>query len=154
MLLTEVRRKKQVMSLWSKMPLLSPWKMNSQCTFWMLKNDSLNSRRNKQVMELKILCWPISYSWLLLNKKPNGINNPSVEDLLRKLKFLWEMMAYYGIPDINEIIRNFCDNAEGRTVNGNKVRQLFSVRAEVRNLSHHYFYCPYPLMRSWWKQPQ
>lgn len=57
-------------------------------------------------------------------------------------------MAYYGISDINGIIRNLYDNAEGGTVNGNNVRQLLSVRAEVRNLPYHYFYCPCPLMRS------
>lgn len=47
-------------------------------------------------------------------------------------------MAYYGIPDSNEIIKSLCDNAECMTINGNNVRQLFAVRAEVKDLPHHF----------------
>lgn len=50
-------------------------------------------------------------------------------------------MAYYGIPDNKWKITNvkhLSDNAERMTINGNNVRQLFAVRAEVKDLPHHY----------------
>lgn len=64
------------------------------------------------------------------------------------LKFLNEITAYYGILDSNEIIKSLCDNGDCMPINGNNVRQLFPVRAEVKDLPHHYFYCHCSLIRS------